>query len=242
MSRRQKGKAESFLSLFYFFLPSRRSLSRVQEILISIRPRLSVWSHPHKWGTLSVQRLCTFISHAEKIGKKKKFNLIIWKFIFFPRARKKKMAREIQRHFLFWYLHISCPDGWHRRGVSRNGRRMSGCCTCTVWIYVSSGNPEKNKIANWNIHRIIPTILFKIYKGNLVRQYLFFFPPSSSILAALKTKICRFKRKKEEDDTSTCLPLKTHKRKEGKKNRGKSHNKQSAHLFLPFSFMSGSFS
>lgn len=49
---------------FVLYVPSRSSLSRVHEILISIRPRLSVWSHPHKWGTLSVQRLCTFISHA----------------------------------------------------------------------------------------------------------------------------------------------------------------------------------
>lgn len=56
------------------------------------------------------------------------------------------------------YLHISFPDGGHRREESHNGRRMSGCCTCTAWIYVSSGNPAEtrkqkniNKLYNrWN--------------------------------------------------------------------------------------------
>ena len=49
------------------------------------------------------------------------------------------------------YLHISFPDGGHRREESHNGRRMSGCCTCTAWIYVSSGNPrETRNKKNWN--------------------------------------------------------------------------------------------
>lgn len=40
------------------------SLLDVQLMASSIRPRLSVWSQPHKFGTLSSHRLCTFISHA----------------------------------------------------------------------------------------------------------------------------------------------------------------------------------
>lgn len=32
--------------------------------LTSIRPLRSVWSQPHKFGTLSWHRLCTFMSHA----------------------------------------------------------------------------------------------------------------------------------------------------------------------------------
>ena len=91
-----------------FCVPSRSSLSRVHEILISIRPRLSVWSHPHKWGTLSVQRLCTFISHAahtkshQSINQKTKRQnkILILVFTFFVNkkndALNSKQMNQIQ--------------------------------------------------------------------------------------------------------------------------------------------------
>lgn len=45
-------------------LPSTVSLLPTHSILSSMRPRRSVWSHPHRLGTLSSHRLCTFMSHA----------------------------------------------------------------------------------------------------------------------------------------------------------------------------------
>lgn len=41
-------------------------LSLLPEVVMCrcIRPRLSVWSHPHRFGTLSSHLLCTFMSHA----------------------------------------------------------------------------------------------------------------------------------------------------------------------------------
>ena len=97
-----------------FCVPSRSSLSRVHEILISIRPRLSVWSHPHKWGTLSVQRLCTFISHAahtkshQSINQKTKRQnkILILVFTFFVNkkndALNSKQMNQIQFENLIW--------------------------------------------------------------------------------------------------------------------------------------------
>lgn len=49
------------------YLPSTVSLVPKHERANCIRPRRSVWSQPHKLGTLSSHRLWTFMSHAVKI-------------------------------------------------------------------------------------------------------------------------------------------------------------------------------
>lgn len=45
-------------------IPSTVSLLPMHVMDSWILPRLSVWSHPHRFGTDSSQRLCTFMSHA----------------------------------------------------------------------------------------------------------------------------------------------------------------------------------
>jgi len=45
-------------------LPSMVSLVPEQTIFSSMRPRRSVWSQPHKFGTVSTHLLWTFMSHA----------------------------------------------------------------------------------------------------------------------------------------------------------------------------------
>ena len=54
-------KDHIFLS---FNPPVTASLLAWQEILRWSLPLLSVWSHPHRLGTVSVHFLCTFMSHA----------------------------------------------------------------------------------------------------------------------------------------------------------------------------------
>lgn len=53
-----------FFKNHYLFIPSAVSLFPTQVIFSSILPRRSVWSQPHKFGTLSTHLLCTFMSHA----------------------------------------------------------------------------------------------------------------------------------------------------------------------------------
>lgn len=51
-------------SLMNIYSPSMLSLLPWCVMASWMRPRRSVWSHPHRFGTLSSHRLCTFISHA----------------------------------------------------------------------------------------------------------------------------------------------------------------------------------
>lgn len=54
------------------------NLLATQFMASCIRPRRSVWSQPHRFGTLSSHRLCTFISHTVDIfiaDHQKRFNV-----------------------------------------------------------------------------------------------------------------------------------------------------------------------
>jgi hypothetical protein len=53
-----------FICFNVYKLPSMVSLALLQLIFSSILPLLSVWSQPHKLGTLAWHLLCTFMSHA----------------------------------------------------------------------------------------------------------------------------------------------------------------------------------
>lgn len=78
-------------------LPSIVNLVPTQEIPSCIRPLRSVWSHPHKLGTLSSHRLCTFMSHAANTIQIFFINFSSSADIMQCRFRKKEEEEEERR-------------------------------------------------------------------------------------------------------------------------------------------------
>lgn len=84
-----------------------------------IRPLLSVWSVPHRLGTLATQRL--------------------WMFIIQSAGRDREKG-QVHSHSVFYniqsqsdrstYVHISCPGVWGRRAENHSGRRRWGWSRC----------------------------------------------------------------------------------------------------------------
>lgn len=64
-------------------LPSMVSLPPEHVMCRCIRPRLSVWSHPHRFGTLSSHLLCTFMSHATSLDHYRLYQHRLWLIFLF---------------------------------------------------------------------------------------------------------------------------------------------------------------
>ena len=55
------------LKVINHYLPRMDNMLTWQVMLMRILPLLSVWSHPHRFGTVSMHFLCTFMSQAANI-------------------------------------------------------------------------------------------------------------------------------------------------------------------------------
>lgn len=76
-------------------LPSMVSLPPEHVMCRCIRPRLSVWSHPHRFGTLSSHLLCTFMSHATSSDHYRLYQHRLWLVFLFLFIAIRSILRAI---------------------------------------------------------------------------------------------------------------------------------------------------
>ena len=114
------------------------------------RPLRSVWSTPHREGTLRTQRRCTFISQPGAGGQN--WEVGLWVPPLTPdstslpprptttcvtlRFCRGPGAPGSQTH-----KNTSCPGAPARRAGSHSGRRRWGCCSCADGTCACSGDP-----------------------------------------------------------------------------------------------------
>lgn len=120
------------------------------------RPRRSVWSTPHREGTLRTQRRCTFISQPGGGGTELGGGTVGPAFNsrpHFPSSTLPPPPRALLetqtlrlcrgREALGSQTHknTSCPGAPARRAGSHSGRRRWGCCSCADGTCACSGDP-----------------------------------------------------------------------------------------------------
>lgn len=95
-----------------------RTLVLISAVMY-MRPLLSVWSVPHRLGTLATQRLWMFIIQSG--GRDREKRRVHSHFVFYI------IQRQLNRST---YVHISCPGVWGRRAENHSGRRRLGWSRC----------------------------------------------------------------------------------------------------------------
>lgn len=121
------------------------------------RPRRSVWSTPHREGTLRTQRRCTFISQPGWGGGGTELEggtvgLAFNSRLHFPSSTPPTTTRVTETQTLRLcrgpeargsqtHKNTSCPGAPARRAGSHSGRRRWGCCSCADGTCACSGDP-----------------------------------------------------------------------------------------------------